>query len=99
MRRLDRESRSATPRELALPAAAAVGTSGTVQVIWGPFTEPLEVAGLSVAQAFELLRDPFNIAPGAEVNVNGVAAAPEQRLRAGDVLEFVRGAGEKGAAA
>jgi hypothetical protein len=83
------------PRE----RAAAAGAAGPVQVIWGPFTEALEVGGMTAAEVFRLLRDPYNIAPGAAIHVNGALADPNQRLRAGDTLEFVRGAGEKGAAA
>ena len=51
---------------------------------------------MTVTQVFELLREPYNIAPGAVANVNGVEASPELRVRDGDVLEFVRAAGEKG---
>ena len=72
-------------------------TSGSVQLIWGAVTENLELAGMSVEQAYDLLRAPFHIAPQVTALVNAVEATPDQRLEAGDLLEFTRPAGEKGA--
>ena len=54
---------------------------------------------MSVDDVLQLLRRPYNIAPGVRTLVNGRAAAGHQQLEADDVLEFVRPAGEKGARA
>ena len=69
---------------------------GTVQIIWGSLMDDLEVAGLTVGEVQGLLQQPYGIAPDVAVNVNGFEATHETRLEAGDELEFVRSAGEKG---
>lgn len=68
-----------------------------VRVIWGLLDERMDVQGMTVAEAFQLLQRHLNIAPGVAANVNGIEADSAQRLDVGDVLEFVREAGEKGA--
>jgi hypothetical protein len=60
-------------------------------------SESFELAGLTVREARELLARPYRIAPEAEVTVNGSDPSADQRLRAGDRVEFVRRSGEKGA--
>lgn len=87
----------ATERVELPPLPEPPAGAGAVQVIWGPTAESLELAGLTVDGAYQLLRAPFHIAPGVRVLVNGEPAAPDQRLAAGDLLEFTRPAGEKGA--
>jgi hypothetical protein len=72
--------------------------SGRVQVIFGAVMDDLEVAGMSVGEARNLLNVPYNIAPNAFVTLNGFEADDDTRLAEGDVLEFVRPAGEKGVA-
>jgi hypothetical protein len=69
-----------------------------VQVNWGFNEERMDLQDLSVEAAYELLRGHLNIAPDVIATVNGTEATPGQRLIAGDTLEFVRAAGEKGAA-
>lgn len=69
---------------------------GLVQVVWGALMDDLEVAGMTVGEVHELLQLPYGIAPDADVNVNGIEATHDTRLEAGDELEFVRMAGEKG---
>lgn len=86
--------RSASPGAGQAQAAARVVG---VQVIWGPLTERMQLEGLTVAEAERLLRHPFHIAPGVRALVNGLEATPNRELAVGDVLEFVRAAGEKGA--
>jgi hypothetical protein len=68
-----------------------------VQVLYGSMAESFELGGMTVSQARGLLERPYRIAPDALVTVNGSEPAPDQRLRAGDRVEFVRRAGEKGA--
>jgi hypothetical protein len=69
---------------------------GSVLVIWGANMDELDAAGLTVDEARAQLATAYNIAPDAEANVNGVTSAGDTRLRAGDNLEFVHAAGEKG---
>lgn len=101
-RRRRQESRRArTPRRGAgQPTEADVESApqpgGQVQVTWGPMTEHLDVAHMTVGDVYRLLRRPYNIAPTVRVNVNGGEATAHTRLEPGDTLEFVRLAGEKG---
>ncbi len=73
-----------------------VDTSGTVQVTWGSLVDDVDLAGITVGEAETLLQDAYTIAPGVTINVNGAEAAADTILTAGDALEFVRAAGEKG---
>jgi len=85
------------PEPVRLPARGAdAEPSGTVQVIWGPTAEGLDLGGMTVGDAYRLLRVPFHLAPMVTALVNGTAVDAEHRLAAGDVLEFTRPAGEKG---
>jgi hypothetical protein len=100
-----RRRRSEQPRpELPLGGAPngdeepETGSTG-VQVIWGAMAQQMELAGMTVGEAQRLLRPAFNLAPEATVLVNGRMAGDDQRLLSGQVLEFVRHAGEKGALA
>ncbi len=85
--------------EVPLPSADEIdGSEGeSVQVIWGPMVDDFDVADLTVRDVYQLLQAPYHIAPGVTANVNGAEVAPDTRLARGDVLEFVRAAGEKGA--
>ena len=102
MERLRR--RFAPPRTAELPArggdaaadAAEAAAPSHVQVIWGALVEQMELAGLTVAEAFRLLRPTFNLAPGVSAFVDGELSRGDRRLAAGESLEFVRAAGEKG---
>lgn len=85
----------AVPVQEGEPCREPVG----VQVIWGALTERMELEGMTVADAERLLRGPFRIAPRSRAVVNGRPVALDHRLAAGEVLEFVRRAGEKGARA
>ena len=101
-RRRIEENRPEPPRTVPVgadPTSEGAGprTSSTVRVVWGLMTENLDVQNMSVDEVHGLLRQPFHIAPGVRALVNGQLADGEQRLRANDVLEFVRPAGEKGA--
>ena len=89
--------RNERPTPEAPPATPRGQAGGEVRVHWGAMSESLERGGLSVGDARELLTRPYHIPAEAQVTVNGVEAEAGQRLEAGDVLEFVRLAGEKGA--
>jgi hypothetical protein len=71
-------------------------TGGTVHITWGALVDDLEVADMTVGEVQNLLQDAYNIAPDVQINVNGVEVTANTRLSAGDSLEFVRAAGEKG---
>jgi hypothetical protein len=88
------------PGEIEAEAAGdgAAEAVPAVNVQWGAFTDALAVQGMTVADVGRLLRRPFGIPHGVMAFVNGVEVEPTHRLRAGDVLEFQREAGEKGAA-
>ncbi|MBW2243326.1 MAG: hypothetical protein JRH01_15170 [Deltaproteobacteria bacterium] len=77
--------------------AESPAAGGSVQVIWGAMVETLDLGEFTVSEAFRMLRAPFNIAPAVNVLVNGTPVDGEHRLNRGDVLEFARPAGEKGA--
>jgi hypothetical protein len=77
-------------------AGAAEEEDGAVEIIWGANMDSVDVAGMTVAEVRAHLAGAYNIAPEATVHVNGVEAGEDTRLRAGDCLEFVRAAGEKG---
>ena len=71
-------------------------TSGTVQITWGALIQDLDVVGMTVGEVQAEVADAYNMAPGVHVNVNDVEADMNTVLHAGDALEFVRAAGEKG---
>jgi hypothetical protein len=68
-----------------------------VQVISGATVQTLGLAGLRISQAREVLRSILQIDPRTPVLVNGREVPEAERLQAGDTLEFVHLAGEKGA--
>ena len=71
----------------------------TVQVIWGPIVKDLAtVGGLTVGAIYRGVREAFGIPTGVTALVNGERAKASRALVAGDVCEFVKRAGEKGAA-
>jgi hypothetical protein len=75
------------------------GTAGeqTVEVIHGVYAHSLPLVGLSVAQARAALEDRMNIDPDAVPVVDGNEADDHTVLAQGQVLNFVKRSGEKGA--
>ena len=84
------------PHSIGSGGDAAADPNGTVQVTWGALIDDLELVGMTVGEALGELQTAYNIAPGVQINVNGVEAGEETVLSEGDALEFVRAAGEKG---
>ena len=78
------------------PEPAPSTTPRTVEVSWGLASEHVDLQGMSIAEAFQLVQPAFNLAPDAVGVVNGSPVSAEYRLAAGDRLEFVRLAGHKG---
>ncbi len=68
-----------------------------VQVIYGAGAQTLPLAGLDISQARELVQGIFSLDADTRTLVNGRPARAGYRIVAGDVVEFVHHAGEKGA--
>jgi hypothetical protein len=75
---------------------AAKGPQGRVEVIHGVYAHSLPLAGLTVRQARAELQERMNIDPQALTVVDGVEVQADTILKEGQVLNFVRHAGEKG---
>ena len=70
--------------------------SGQVRVSYGVHHLDAAIAGKSVGEVRQALKEPLNIDPRALALVNGRDVAASYVLKQGDQLEFVRLAGEKG---
>ncbi len=70
--------------------------TGQVKISYGVHSLEATIAGKSVAEVRQALKEPLNIDPRALALVNGRDAAAAYVLKEGDQLEFVRLAGEKG---
>lgn len=67
-----------------------------VKISYGVHHLEVAVAGKSVGEVRQALKEPLNIDTRALALVNGREAAASYLLKEGDQLEFVRLAGEKG---
>ncbi len=70
--------------------------AGQVRISYGVHSLEAAIAGKSVAEVRQALKEPLNIDPRALALVNGRDAAASYVLKEGDQLEFVRLAGEQG---
>lgn len=70
--------------------------AGDVAVIHGVHAHTFPIAGMTVARARGELMDRLNIDPGAVAVVDGRQADESTVLEDGQVLNFVKHAGEKG---
>jgi hypothetical protein len=70
--------------------------TGLVKISYGVHHLEVAIAGKSVAEVRQALKEPLNIDPRAMALVNGLEARPDYLLKEADQLEFVRLAGEKG---
>jgi hypothetical protein len=77
-------------------AATAQASPGTVEVIHGVYAHSLPLAGMTVEDARAELEERMNIDPEATAVIDGVEANEGTVLREGQVLNFVKPAGEKG---
>jgi hypothetical protein len=68
-----------------------------VTVCHGPYSESLPVGGMSVGEVRARFRDRLDIDPAAQPVVDGREVNDKTIVRAGQLLTFVRKAGEKGA--
>jgi hypothetical protein len=82
------------------PARAATAPreeeAGKVKVVYGVHALEAALAGRTVGSVREALTQPLNISPRAVTLVNGQEVEADHVLGQGEVLEFVRYAGEKG---
>jgi hypothetical protein len=69
---------------------------GQVKISYGVHNLETAIAGKSVSEVRQALKEPLNIDPRALALVNGRDVAASYILKDGDQLEFVRLAGEKG---
>lgn len=69
-----------------------------VSVSSGPYCEDLPVAGSSVGEVRRKFSDRFDIDDGSQAVVNGVNVKDDVVLQPGEALQFIKHAGEKGAA-
>ncbi len=72
-------------------------TQETVRIIYGVHSLEVEIAGRTVGEVRGQLSQALNIGPRAIAVVDGREVMESYILQSGEVLEFVRLAGEKGA--
>jgi hypothetical protein len=75
---------------------ATATAEGRVEVIHGVYAHSMPLAGMSVRAARAELEERMNIDPDAMAVVDGLEVDPNVILREGQVLNFVKPAGEKG---
>jgi hypothetical protein len=92
-----------TPREQAGSSGLdgifddGLGNDGLVTVSSGPYAEQLPVANMTVGEIRGRFRDRFDIDPRSQAVLAGNEVGDETVVRPGQLLMFVRRAGEKGA--
>ena len=69
---------------------------GLVTVTHGPYAEQLPVAGESVGRIRSMYADMFDLDPASQAVIDGREVDDDTILQAGQLLVFVRHAGEKG---
>jgi hypothetical protein len=89
---------SAQLKDLTRMNQASPARSGMVKVSYGVHNLEAAIAGKSVSEVRQSLKEPLNIDPRALALVNSRDVAASYILKQGDQLEFVRLAGEKGGA-
>ena len=87
---------SAVLKDLTRMNQPSPARSGMIKVSYGVHNLEAAIAGKSVSEVRQSLKEPLNIDPRALALVNGRDVAASYILKQGDQLEFVRLAGEKG---
>ncbi len=87
---------SAQLKDLTRQKPPGKASTGLVKISYGVHSLEAAIAGKSVGEVRQALKEPLNIDPRALALVNGRDVAASYVLKAGDQLEFVRLAGEKG---
>jgi len=70
--------------------------TGRVTVCHGPYCEDLPVGGLTVGSVRERFRDRLDIDPASQAVLDGREVTDGTVVRQGQLLTFIRRAGEKG---
>jgi len=87
---------SAQLKDLSRQKPVGQARGGLVKISYGVHNLEAAIAGKSVSEVRQALKEPLNIDPRALALVNGRDVAASHILKQGDQLEFVRLAGEKG---
>jgi hypothetical protein len=87
---------SAKLKDLTRLKQAPQARGGLVKISYGVHSLEAGIAGKSVGEVRQALKEPLNIDPRALALVNSRDVAASYLLKEGDQLEFVRLAGEKG---
>jgi sulfur carrier protein ThiS len=87
---------SAQLKDLTRQKKSIQAPTGQVRISYGVHNLEAAIAGKSVSEVRQALREPLNIDPRALALVNGRDVTASHILKEGDQLEFVRLAGEKG---
>ena len=77
-------------------AGAGADDGAMATVAHGPYAEALPVANMTVAAVRSRFRDRLDIDPAATALIDGRPAGEDDAVQAGQLLTFVRRAGEKG---
>ena len=91
-----REDCASPPRVLGDVFARSAARDLTVTVCHGPYLEELPVGNMSVGVIRERFGDRLDIDPESQAVVDGHEVEENTIVRAGQLLTFVRKAGEKG---
>ena len=76
--------------------SATAVAEGRVEVVHGVYAHSLPLVGMTIGQARAELAERMNIDPAAIAVVDGTPVAEDAVLTEGQVLTFVKHAGEKG---
>jgi hypothetical protein len=87
---------SAQLKDLTRQQPLGQARAGQIKISYGVHSLEAAVAGKSVGEVRQALKEPLNIDPRALALVNGRDVPASYVLKQGDQLEFVRLAGEKG---
>lgn len=91
-----REAVALGPGGLGDVFAANGAGAGMVTVAHGPYSEQLPVGDMAVGEIRARYRDRFDIDPQSLAVLDGNEVGNDTRVGAGQILMFVRRAGEKG---
>jgi hypothetical protein len=87
---------SAQLKDLSRQKQVGQAPAGQIKISYGVHNLDAAIAGKSISEVRQALKEPLNIDPRALALVNGLDVAASYILQNGDHLEFVRLAGEKG---
>jgi hypothetical protein len=98
MQKTREQSRHAAAIAPAADAVAVAASPAQVRLIAGADVQDLELGGRTVAEARQVVQALFGIHPAAQALLDGEVVGEDQVITNGQLLEFVKHAGQKGAA-